>query len=61
MRFWYQLLMVVGLILVLLGLIEFGVQNYRMAMITLSLGGAHCIAAAILAGISIVSILLQKR
>jgi len=61
MRFWYQFLMVVGLVLVLLGLIGFGVQNYRMAMIALSLGGANCIAAAIVAGVLIVSTLLQRR
>ncbi|TET83913.1 MAG: hypothetical protein E3J36_02685 [Candidatus Nealsonbacteria bacterium] len=61
MRFWYQLLLIVGMVLVLLGLMEFGVQNYRMAMITLSLGGASCVAAAVVAGASIVSTILQNK
>jgi len=61
MRFWYQFLLVVGMVLVLLGLMEFGVQNYRMAMITLSSGGALCIAAAVVAGASIVSTILQNK
>lgn len=61
MRFWYQLLLVVGMVLVLLGLLEFGAQDYRMAMITLSLGGASCVAAAVVAGASIVSTILQNK